>query len=39
MLVSGKDCDFKLENCFNSEDQKEAIANEITKIFRVLSNS
>jgi hypothetical protein len=39
MLISGKDCDFKLESCFSSEEQKEVIANQITKLFQMLSDA
>lgn len=39
MITSEKYCDFKLESCLSSEDKREIVANEITKMFKILSDS
>lgn len=39
MLISGKDCDFKLDYFFKSEERKELMANELTRMFKLLSDA
>lgn len=39
MLTSGRDCDFKLEQCFQSENERQLIAQHLTLMFKVLSDN